>query len=134
MDLEAECFYHPGKKAVIHCATCGRFLCSLCDADMGGEHVCFSCLESGRKKHKRLDLEKQRTLWDNLALNLALYPLLFFWITIVTAPAALYLSIRHYNSPSSIIPRTKIRYWLAGIFSTLQILGWVFWIFDVIKI
>lgn len=49
MDDEAACFYHPGKKAVVPCSVCGRFLCALCDIDFNGRHICPSCLETGKK-------------------------------------------------------------------------------------
>lgn len=120
------CFYHPEKKAVIHCGSCGRFLCSLCDVELSGEHICFSCLESGKKKKKRVDLENHRTLYDGIALRLALLPLLIFWLTIITAPLALYVAIRYYKAPSSIIPRTRFRFIVAGFFSVCQIVAWGF--------
>ena len=132
VDNDAGCFYHPGKKAVVHCDSCGRFLCTLCDVDMGGEHLCFSCLEAGKKKKKRMDLVNQRTIYDDIALRLAVYPMLLFWITIVTAPAALFIAIRHYKTPSSIIPRTRIRFWIAGFLATAQIIGWVAGLYSLI--
>ena len=120
----ASCFYHPDKKAVVPCGSCGRFLCALCDVDFSGEHLCFTCLESGKKKKKRVDLENHRTLYDGIALRLALVPMVIFWFTALTAPAALYIAVRHFNTPTSIIPRTRIRYIIAGVVSILQIAAW----------
>lgn len=120
------CFYHPDKKAVVHCGSCGRFLCALCDVELkAGEHICFSCLETGKKKKKRVDLEHHRTLYDGIALRLATIPLLIFWFTLITAPVALYMSIRYYRSPGSIIPRTRFRFIAAGFLSACQIAGWI---------
>ena len=45
LEGESTCFYHPTKKAVLPCSGCGRFLCSLCDCDLGGNHICPTCLE-----------------------------------------------------------------------------------------
>src|SRR5438093_9185003 len=42
---ESTCFYHAGKKAVLPCHGCGRFLCALCDCELNGEHFCPACLE-----------------------------------------------------------------------------------------
>ena len=123
----AGCFYHPDKAAVVPCVSCGRFLCSLCDVEMApGEHICFTCLEAGKKKKKRVDLERHRTLYDGIALRLATVPLLIFWFTLVTAPAALYIAIRYYNAPTSIIPRTRIRYHIAGLLALVQIGLWAY--------
>lgn len=127
-DNEAGCFFHPAKKAVIPCEICGRFLCSLCDIEFNDQHVCPSCLEAGKKKRKIRNLENNRALYDNIALSLSVIPLLFIWPTIITAPASIYFSIRHWKSPSSIIPRTKVRFILAGFFSIMQIAGWAMFI------
>jgi hypothetical protein len=123
-DEEAGCFYHAGKKAVVPCAECGRFLCALCDCEIKGRHLCPACLDTGRKKGKLKELENQRTLYDNIALSLAVYPLLVFYLTLFTAPMVLFLSIRHWNSPTSILPRSKLRFLSAMLMASLQIVGW----------
>src|SRR5580658_8979442 len=42
---ESSCFYHPAKRAVVACESCGRFLCALCDLDLNGQHLCPGCLD-----------------------------------------------------------------------------------------
>jgi len=121
---ESSCFYHPQKKAVVPCESCGRFLCALCDCELHGEHFCPACLEVGRQKGRIKRLENQRTMYDAIALSLAILPLLIFYFTIVTAPIALYLAIRYWNAPLSIVHRTKIRLILAILLATAQIIGW----------
>ena len=126
-ETESSCFYHPQKKAVLPCEGCGRFLCALCDCEFNGQHLCPTCLETGRTKGKIKSLENRRTLYDTIALSLAILPigLIVFWfLTIITAPMALFMAIRYWNAPRSIVHRTKIRYVLAMIFATLQIAGW----------
>jgi hypothetical protein len=121
---ESSCFYHPQKKAVVPCQGCGRFLCALCDCELHGEHFCPACLEVGRQKGRIKRLENQRTLYDAIALSLAILPLIVFYFTIVTAPIVLYIAIRYWNAPLSIVHRTKIRFFAAIILATLQIAGW----------
>ena len=123
---ESTCFNHADKKAVVSCKGCGRFLCTLCDCELNQEHFCPSCLEAGITKGKIKSLENRRQKHDTIALTLAIAPMLIFYFTIITAPAALYVSIRHWNSPRSIIHRTKIRYVIAIILASLQICGWLF--------
>jgi hypothetical protein len=134
LEDEASCFYHPLKKAVRPCDGCGRFLCALCDCELNGQHYCPSCLEAGRKKGKIKNLENHRTNYDSLALTLVLGPLVLsltivfysaFLLTIFTAPAAIFIAIRHWNSPRSIVHRTKIRFVLAIILGVLELIGWV---------
>jgi len=128
-DTEASCFYHPQKKAAAACETCGRFLCALCDVDFNGKHLCPACIESGKKKGKMTNLENRRMLHDHIALSLALLPMLIYPFTIVTAPAAIYYAIRYWKTPSSILPRTRIRNILAIFIALLQIAAWCFFIY-----
>lgn len=124
-DDVSSCYYHPQKKAAIPCETCGRFLCSLCDIEFNDRHLCPSCIETGRKKRKIKNLENHRVLYDRIAFFLSVAPILLFWVTIITAPASIIIAIRHWKSPLSIIPRTRVRYILAIFFSSLQIGGWM---------
>jgi hypothetical protein len=125
VDNDSGCYFHPQKKAIIPCALCGRFICSLCDIELSGQHICPSCFETGQKKHKIETLENHRVLYDDIALALSIIPMIFIWPTIATAPASIYLSIRHWKSPTGIIPRTKVRFIIAIFLSLFQITGWV---------
>jgi len=126
LDKEAGCFYHPRKKAVVPCSVCGRFVCALCDVALNGQNLCPSCFEKGKTKRKIKNLENQRTCYDTIALLVATASIFFYWFTIFTAPFVIYLTVRHWNSPSSIIPRTKIRFVLAFIIASLQLVIWIF--------
>ena len=125
-DSEASCFYHPAKQAVLACESCGRFVCALCEVELNGQHLCPQCLDSGKRKGKLASLETKRTLYDNLALALAVYPLLFFYFTFITAPATLYLLFRYRKAPRSLVRPGGGQWWLALILALLQIAGWVF--------
>ncbi|HTV39755.1 MAG TPA: B-box zinc finger protein [Candidatus Sulfotelmatobacter sp.] len=116
---ESSCFYHPEKKAVAPCDGCGRFLCALCDCLLHGQHFCPACLETGATKGKIKSLENYRPRYDEAALALAILPLL------VTAPIAIFVAIRYWNAPGSIVRRTKARFILAIILAILQIGVWV---------
>jgi hypothetical protein len=124
VDGESSCFFHPQKKAVIPCGGCGRFLCALCDCELGGEHFCPTCLETGKSKGKIQKLDNQRTRYDSIALSLAIYPLLIFYFTIITAPMTLFVAIRYWRAPRSIVRSTRARMIIAIIIALLQIAGW----------
>jgi hypothetical protein len=123
---EASCFYHPAKKAVVPCDQCGRFLCTLCQVDFQGQNWCPQCIDSRRTKGKLQNLETRRTLYDTMALQLAAIPAIwpFTGFTIVTAPITLFVVIRYWNAPSSIVPRSRIRMYIALILALLEIGGW----------
>jgi hypothetical protein len=130
VDGEAGCFYHPKKKAVVSCSACGRFLCALCDVEFNDQHLCTSCLETGKKKHKIKNTENHRTLYDSIVLTLAVVPMLIIWPSIITAPVVIFMAIRYWNAPTSIIPRTKARLIVALIIGSLQTIGWSFFIYN----
>jgi len=125
IDTETSCFFHPKKKAVVPCGLCGRFLCSLCDIEFNDQHICSSCIEAGKKKRKIRNLENNRVLHDSIALYLAVFPMIFIWPTILTAPASIFYSVRHWKSPSGIIPRSKFRFMLALLVAGGQVGGWL---------
>jgi hypothetical protein len=122
---ESGCFYHPQKKAILPCDGCGRFLCALCDCELRGQHFCPVCLESGKNKGKIKNLENQRTLYDSVALSLAIYPILIFYFTLITAPMTLFVAIRYWKSPPSLVRRSKFRFVIAISVAFLQIALWV---------
>ncbi len=123
---EAGCFYHPDKKAAVVCDACGRFLCALCDMDFDGRHICPACLERGGEKGKIDKLQRGRARHDQIALALALLPLLIFYFTLFTAPAALFYAIWHWRSPGSIVPNhRRLILSMAILVASLEIAGWL---------
>lgn len=126
---EATCFYHARKKAAVPCDQCGRFLCSLCQVELSGQNWCPSCIELHRRQGKLATLDSRRTLYDNIALVLAFAPVvtvIFWFMSLVAAPAALFVIFRHWRSPSSVVPRTKVRFVIAGVAALLELGGWIF--------
>lgn len=121
---EASCFYHPKKKAVVLCAACGRFICSLCETELAGRRLCPSCIDKGHKNEELETLVTHRTLYDSMALSLAILPMLFFPVTAFTAPAVVYIAIRYWKRPGSVLPRTRFRFVLAILIALAQIAGW----------
>lgn len=119
----SSCFYHESKKAVIHCGTCGRFLCALCDLDIGGAHICPACAESGRKKGNVAELETNRVMYDSAALVLAFGTFLIWPIAVVTAPTAIVLAVLSWRRPGSLVPRTRLRSYIAIVVALLQLAG-----------
>ena len=79
-------------------------------------------------KHKIKNLENHRTLYDSIALSLAILPIFIFWFTIVTAPLVIFLVIKYWRAPTSLVGRTKIRFVVAFLIAGLQIAGWIFFL------
>ena len=127
---EASCFYHPAKRAVAHCDICGRFLCALCRIELGRidleeRNLCPVCLENGRRTRTIERLEPRRVLYDNIALGAATIPVLFVWPAIFGAMAALFVALRYWRAPGSIVPRSRVRFWLAIVLALLEIAAMV---------
>lgn len=120
---EAACFHHPHKRADFVCEGCGRFLCALCEVELAGAHYCPSCLEAGQRATTATSLETQRTLWDQVALSLAVLPLLIFYLTVFTAPIAIAIALRHWRTPGSIVRRSRWRFVVAIVVGGLELAG-----------
>jgi len=121
---ESSCFYHAQKKAVRPCDGCGRFLCALCDCELNGQHFCPACLDVGRSKGKIKTLDNHRTRYDSIALALAVLSLITYFtfiIPVIAAVAALYVAIRYWNAPQSIVGRHRIRTILAIVLALIAI-------------
>lgn len=129
---DASCFYHPAKQAIVACDSCGRFLCALCDIEISGNHRCPGCLETGKRKGKLETVENRRVLYDGLALTLAIAPILIWPITLLTAPAALFVVVRYWRHPLSILPRTRIRFVFAFLIALAQVCGWALLIYFIV--
>ena len=73
-------------------------------------------------------------MYDTIALALATVPALLFWPVIATAPAALWIVVRRWRAPGSIVPRTRIRYYLAALFALAEMAGAGFVIWAIMRI
>ena len=124
---DTTCYFHPGKKAAVVCDGCGRFLCTLCDVPIAGQHLCPRCIESGREKKTLTTLETHRTIYPRLALNLTFLPLLIYPLTIITAPLAIFFVFYGWNKPPSLTGgRERIALIVALLFALAQCAAWTF--------
>lgn len=126
----ASCFFHDDRPARVACDGCGRFLCSLCDVPVGKSHLCPECLEVRNREGKKQTLPNERVPWDRVALALAILSIPFWFITIATAPVVLYLVVRYWNAPGSLVGRAWPRFVIAGLVASLQIVGWITFIYQ----
>jgi hypothetical protein len=122
-ETEASCFYHASKRASVACDGCGRFICSLCEIDIEGGRLCPQCIETGKTKGKLSRLEVSRPLYGNIALGLAVLPILTIWGTVLGAPAALYVVIRYWKAPGSLVHPGRKKLIVAGTIAILEILA-----------
>ncbi len=118
---EATCFEHSSKRAVAVCNRCGRFLCALCEVEVAGKVWCPSCLIPANAAGPIQALEQRRTLFDSIALALATLPALLIYPIFFTAPVVVYLTIRYWKKPSSLVPRGKWRFVVALVLALLVI-------------
>jgi hypothetical protein len=120
-NTEASCFYHLRSRASTPCDECGRFLCSLCTLEIPGAKLCPVCFEASVRGRKLQHLETSRTMHDSIALALATVPALMVWPVFITAPLTLFWIGRHWNSPTSILPRSRWRFYFAGLLAVAEI-------------
>lgn len=119
----ATCFFHLENQAETVCATCGRFLCTVCAIEFNQRKLCPTCIASASST--AAETVTSRTLYDSLALSLALVPILIWPVTVVTSPLALGFVIFGWRKPRSLVGGGRGRLIFAGILSVLQIAGWI---------
>jgi hypothetical protein len=62
---------------------------------------------------------------DVLAFQLAVIGIVIFYFGIITAPIALFVAIRHWKTPGSLVHgASKWRFIAAILLASLQIIGW----------
>jgi hypothetical protein len=69
-----------------------------------------------------------------VALALATLPFLLIWPALIGAPWSLVIVATRWNAPSSVVPRTKIRFILAVLFALAEIGFMVFVIYMMTKV
>ncbi|AHF93215.1 B-box zinc finger [Opitutaceae bacterium TAV1] len=125
---EASCFYHDTNQAAAVCDDCGRFLCPVCAVEFSGDTLCPRCIEE--RNTSGAALASSRVCYDTLALMVAALPLLMWFLTCLTAPAALGVIIYGWNKPGSLLRgrgwwSRRWRFLLAGVLATGEITGWI---------
>lgn len=120
---DAACFQHPGKRAVVPCDACGRFLCALCDLEIEGSHLCPTCLEAGRRKGTVAVLERSRTRWDRIATALTLLILVCGVAAPVTAIANTVITVLQWRKPQSRVAPSRAFLLAATIVSWVLTVG-----------
>lgn len=94
--------------------------------------MCPDCLQRNVSTERIDTLINRRTRYDSIALYLALFPMLLFYLTVFTAPVALFIAIRYWKAPGSIVSRIRWRMPLAATVSALQISGWLILLITVV--
>ena len=123
---EATCFFHEGKRAAAACDSCGRFLCHLCRIDWGSRVLCPACVSAAQKN---TDLVTRfRVLDDSIALGIAGFSILIFYLSIMTLPVALVFAIKSFRSKGSLVRKTRARAWMAILLALLQLGGWAWFL------
>lgn len=118
MPDQATCFFHPEKAFQACCQRCGRFVCALCDLQLGAEHVCPTCFERGRAASgpdgSKAEWRHRDVLYDSISVTLGWSWILIWPTIVVTFPAAVFLHAKYRKAPRSyLIPRSGWRFWAA---------------------
>lgn len=116
----ATCFFHPDKPFQACCRRCGRFVCALCDLQLGADHVCPTCFERERAdsglQANRTELRYRDVLYDSIAVTIGWAWILFWPLFVAAVPAVIYLHAKYHNAPRSyLIPRSGWRFWMAYV-------------------
>ncbi len=122
-DGDASCFFHATRRAQSTCDQCGRFICGLCEVEVRERKLCPTCLTTGRATGELSQLETSRPRWDSRCLLLAWVPLIFWPLTLLTAPTVLVLVLRFWNAPGSLVTPGRWRFVVAALIAILELGG-----------
>ncbi len=121
---DSTCYFHPSNQAATVCDDCGRYLCAVCELPSeDGRRLCPPCVSASRKKTTAK--ADELVTYDDMALLLAVLPILMWPFTLLTAPATLGLVIWGWRKPRSLVRPNRWRLIVAGILAVLQIGGWI---------
>lgn len=114
----ATCFFHPDKAFQACCQRCGRFVCALCDLQVGAEHVCPTCFERGRSdsgaEAGKAEWRHRDVLYDSIALTVGWAWILVWPVFVAALPGVIFLHVKYRKAPRSyLIPRSGWRFWAA---------------------
>jgi hypothetical protein len=117
---QATCFFHPDKAFQACCQRCGRFVCALCDLQLGAEHVCPTCFERGRgnpgAEAGKAEWRHRDVLYDSIALTIGWGWILFWPVIVAALPTVIFLHVKHRKAPRSyLVPRSGWRFWAAYV-------------------
>lgn len=120
MSDQSTCFFHPDKAFHACCQLCGRFVCGLCDLQLGAQHVCPICFERGRvdsgAEAASAEWRHRDVLYDSIAVSLGWGWVLFWPAFVAAVPAAIYLHVKYRKAPGAyLIPRYGWRFWVAYV-------------------
>lgn len=133
-DGMAACFFHAERPASVPCGICGRFLCELCDLRIDKRHLCAVCLQSAQEEKapagdKAADRVRERTfLPQNMAIIMGVYgplSIIGLYLMFITAPAAIWLSLRHWNHPGGVQRRGRWRMVVSLLAGLAQLAGMI---------
>ena len=101
---ESACFFHPNKRAQVPCDLCGRFLCALCELEIGEKHFCSGCLTTAQQRGSLSQMERRRFVPESAALCFAALGLVLP-LAIFTGPIAIFFTVRSFTTQGSIVGR-----------------------------
>jgi len=127
-ETEAGCFFHEHSRAENVCASCGRFLCSLCTLDFGAQKLCPDCIYRKRRQASEPLFRDQTILFDNIALLLLVIPVLclvYIYLGLIFSAFALAIVIIGWRRQRPLVPRSNYRFVVAAGLSLLEGIIWI---------
>lgn len=117
---QATCFFHPDKAFQACCQRCGRFVCALCELQLGAEHVCPACFERGRAdsgaQSGKAEWRYRDVLYDSIALTVGWGWILFWPVIVAAIPTVIVLHVKYRKAPRAyLIARSGWRFWAAYV-------------------
>jgi len=93
-------------------------VCTLCDLQLGAEHICPACFERGRTdsgtEGSKAEWRSRDVLYDSIAVTLGWGWILFWPVFLAAVPIVIVLHVKYRKAPRAyVIPRSGWRFWMA---------------------
>ena len=125
-DTEASCYNHQSKKAVASCASCGIYVCALCEIAKGDKKLCSNCFNQNVSGTQKDDLIREYVQYSSVASSILVFSFLIWPLSIILGPFALIYSIKFFNKPEGFFRGTRKVHVITNIvISSLVCVGWV---------
>lgn len=96
--LDSSCFAHSDKKAKTICDECGSYICDLCEMPKEDKSICVKCFNKEVKVEEKSPFDRVYRRYSSIASQLLIFSVLIWFVSILAAPIALFISLRFRNA------------------------------------
>ncbi len=128
---DANCYKHQKNLAVKACDHCGAYICSLCDIEIHGEHICPDCFNNQQKSQSN---SKSNFMHAQLAFILSIAQVFIWYLIPIFSIGIIIYSIIFWKKDKNPYGKSsKIFFILAILISLIALIGFSILLIEIIS-